>query len=129
MELPGLVVAVWLLLYVSTTSHATKGIDLSTSTPKTAFSCLKDQGYDFVVVRAYHSTGSPDSTATSTLASAHAAGISNTDVYLFPCPKCSKSATQQVTEMGEFTAAKWVHWGHAGQLATSHAHGAMSACY
>lgn len=102
MELPGLMVAVCLLLlYVLAPAHATKGVDLSTPTSKAAFSCLKGQGYEFVIVRAYLSSGRPDSAATATLASAQDAGIAYTDVYLFPCPKCSKSAAEQVREMGE----------------------------
>lgn len=83
-------------------SEATLGIDLSTSTSKTAFSCLKDQGYEFVIVRAYLSYGEPDRQASTTIANAKAAGFEYVDVYMFPCPKCSKSASEQVSEMGKF---------------------------
>ena len=82
-------------------ADATLGLDLSTSTSKTAFSCLKSQGYEFVIVRAYRSSGSPDSAASSTIYNAKAAGFNNIDVYMFPCPKCSKSAKDQVSEMGK----------------------------
>lgn len=82
-------------------SRATKGVDLSTATSKNAFSCLKDEGYDFVIVRAYRSYGVRDRNAASTIANARAAGFQYCDVYMFPCPKCIKSATDQVREMGE----------------------------
>ena len=80
--------------------NATKGVDLSTSTSSTAFICLKEDGYEFVIVRAYLSYGKPDSSAVSTIGNAHAAGFNLVDVYMFPCPKCSKSAKEQVLEMG-----------------------------
>ncbi len=94
-----LVVGAFLLI---SPSEATLGIDLSTSTSQTAFSCLKNQGYDFLIVRAYQSVGEPDRSASSTITNAKAAGFNNVDVYMFPCPKCSKSARDQVSEMGEF---------------------------
>lgn len=80
--------------------NAILGVDLSTPTSQSAFSCLKNQGYDFVIVRAYHSFGSPDKNAVISIANAKAAGISLVDVYMFPCPKCLKSAKDQVNEMG-----------------------------
>ena len=83
-------------------SEATLGVDLSTPTSKSAFSCLKSQGYDFVIVRAYLSYGQPDRSASTSIANAKAAGFENVDVYMFPCPKCNKSARDQVSEMGEF---------------------------
>lgn len=94
---------VWLLgpvCLLGPVVEATLGVDLSTSASKTAFSCLKDQGYDFVIVRAYQSIGQPDRAAPATIANAKAAGFNYVDVYMFPCPKCSKSARDQVSEMG-----------------------------
>ena len=46
-------------------------------------------------------TGDVDYNARTTIANARAGGIRYVDVYLFPCPKCSKSASEQVTEMGK----------------------------
>lgn len=80
---------------------ATKGVDLSTSASKSVFTCLKGEGYEFVIVRAYRSLGDPDPYAASNVANAKAAGIENADVYMFPCPKCNKSAKEQVDEMGK----------------------------
>ena len=53
-----------------------------------------------MIVRAYLSLGQPDKNAIRTMANAKEAGFTNIDVYLFPCPKCAKSASDQVDEMG-----------------------------
>ena len=45
--------------------------------------------------------GSPDSNAIHTIANARQAGIKYVDVYMFPSPHCSKSASEQVKEMGK----------------------------
>lgn len=82
-------------------TEGTRGVDLSTSTSRSAFSCLMQQGYEFVIVRAYCSYGKPDSAAVGTITNANSAGFSNADVYMFPCPKCPKSASEQVQEMGK----------------------------
>ena len=47
--------------------------------------------------------GSPDSNAIHTVANARAAGISYVDVYMFPSPRCSRSPSEQVGEMGKIT--------------------------
>ena len=83
--------------------RATLGVDLSTLTTSTAFKCLKNSGYEFVIVRGYQSYGQPDPNAIHTIANAREAGFKYIDVYMFPCPKCSKSASQQVEEMGTYT--------------------------
>ncbi len=83
-------------------ASGTLGIDVSVSTSVNAFECLKQDGYQFVIVRAYRSSGQPDGAASQTISNARKAGFEFVDVYLFPCPKCSKSASTQVNEMGEF---------------------------
>ncbi len=92
-------ISLYLLLPSAT---ATLGVDLSTSTSATSFSCLKQSGYDFVIVRAYLSYGKPDSSASSSIANARSAGINIIDIYMFPCPKCASSASEQVAEMGKY---------------------------
>ncbi len=82
--------------------ECTKGVDVSTSVSTSDLGCLKNDGYESIIVRAYRSLGSPDPDAVKTLANAQSAGIKYTDVYLFPCPKCSKSAALQVDEMGMY---------------------------
>ncbi len=93
-------IAVASLCVLAGLGDCTKGVDVSSYVSKTNWECLKGQGYEFVIVRAYRSIGSPDPNAVGTLSNARAAGFQYADVYLFPCPKCSKSASDQVTEMG-----------------------------
>ena len=80
---------------------ATMGIDVSTLVYPKDFECLKNAGYEFLIVRGYRSIGSPDPNAIHTIANAREAGFKYVDVYMFPCPKCGKSATAQVDEMGK----------------------------
>jgi hypothetical protein len=69
------------------------GIDLAGSFTTSTFTCLKNAGNTFAIVRAFHSYGSIDTTATASLTNAKSAGLS-TDIYMFPCR--GKSATAQV---------------------------------
>ena len=99
--------AAFLLLGVTSCGYltaATKGIDVSTLVYPDTFKCLKEQGYEFLIVRGYRSLGSPDPDAIHTIANAFQAGFKYVDVYMFPCPKCSKSASEQVREMGKSVA-------------------------
>jgi len=51
-------------------------------------------GITFAVVRAWESTGQPDSNVVSTAAAFHSAGFSNVDVYMFPCFNCGNGPSQ-----------------------------------
>ena len=62
-------------------------------------SCFKSYGYNWVAPRAYHSTGSVDTAACTTLKNAKSAGFTMRDVYMFPCPTCTKTAATQVSEL------------------------------
>ena len=42
-----------------------------------------------------------DNNASSTIANAWSGGMKDVNVYLFPCPLCDKSASDQVSEMGK----------------------------
>ena len=108
----------------STKTGGTFGVDLSTAFSKSNFECLKGQGFDFAIIRAYQSTGKltfintgstnpvsayflllffvgqTDPNAKYNIENARAAGISNIDVYMFPCPKCG-NPSGQVEDMGE----------------------------
>ena len=77
------------------------GIDVSRLVSKDSFKCLKNEGYDFLIVRAYRNNGQPDINATQTIANARRSGFKHIDVYMFPCPTCRKSAKEQVQEMGK----------------------------
>jgi len=89
------------LLFGLHLGEATQGIDVSQLVYPSDFKCLKEAGYDLVIVRAYQSLGHPDGNAIRTIANAREAGFQSIDVYLFPCPKCDKSASEQVDEMGK----------------------------
>ena len=96
-------VCAFLLLVMSSwcSTDATNGIDVSTLVYPKDFECLKNNSYEFLIVRGYRSYGTPDSDAIHTIANARQAGFKYIDVYMFPCPKCNKSASKQVDEMGK----------------------------
>lgn len=72
---------------------AANGIDIALATSASTFTCLKNQGNSFAIIRAYRSTGSLDPNANQNLQNARAAGLA-TEVYMFPCR--GKNATSQV---------------------------------
>ena len=57
------------------------------------YTCLKQQGYERAIIRAYHSYGAIDTDAPNNIKLSNAAGLA-TDVYMFPCR--GKNATTQV---------------------------------
>ena len=78
-------------------SFAKLGIDVSQPTSKSSFSCLRNNGYNtMVIVRCWKSTGSFDSNCPSTLKNAQSAGFStsNSDAYFYPCISCGDLAGQ-----------------------------------
>jgi hypothetical protein len=72
------------------------GVDVSQLFPTSAYQCLKNNGYSFVIPRAYYCYGAVDVHVVQTLQNARAAGMV-TDIYMFPCK--SKSASAQVDQM------------------------------
>lgn len=72
------------------------GIDIANPTSAATFTCLKNAGNTFAIVRAYRSSGTLDTNANTNLANARTAGLA-TDVYMFPCR--GKNATTQVNEL------------------------------
>eukprot|EP00731_Ephydatia_muelleri_P022679 Em0015g262a len=91
-------------------ANSTYGVDISSPISETTFSCLIGDGFTFAIVRAYESSGTPDKNAPATIANARAAGMKYVDVYLFPCPKCSKTASQQVEEMMQSLKVQITEW-------------------
>jgi hypothetical protein len=75
------------------------GIDVSTLTSSSTASCYVSSGYTFIIPRGYKSSGYVDTNVCGTLTNAQKAGIKHLDVYLFPCPTCSKSASTQMSEL------------------------------
>jgi len=93
------------------TSQATYGVDVSSPVSSSTFTCMRNAGYSFAIVRAYQSTGSPDPNVVATVRNAHAAGVPYVDVYMFPCPRCGKSAAAQVSEAITYLRSNSVSFG------------------
>jgi hypothetical protein len=72
-------------------ASATLGVDLSTASTTSDFSCMKGKGMSFAVPRAWCSYGGADSHGKTNVNNARSAGIPYVDVYMFPCR--SKSAS------------------------------------
>ena len=51
------------------------GVDLFAATSVSTFTCLKNSGNSFAIIRAFRSTGVPDSNANSNLQNAKTAGL------------------------------------------------------
>ncbi|VDL82329.1 unnamed protein product [Nippostrongylus brasiliensis] len=77
-------------------------VDLSVEANADAMRCLKKTGYSIVFVRGYDPSGEGqfDKNAAQTLHLANTANL-DTEVYMEPNPRSSKSATQQFTELYE----------------------------
>lgn len=72
------------------------GVDVSQLFSTSTYQCMKNNGYEFNIIRGYCSYGGIDHNAVQNLNNARAAGLI-TDIYMFPCR--GKSATAQVDEM------------------------------
>jgi len=72
------------------------GIDVSQLHSEEVLKCFVNQGYTFIVARAYKSYGAVDTNAIATLANAQKAGMQDTGVYFFPCVSQTKTAQAQV---------------------------------
>eukprot|EP00483_Globobulimina_turgida_P001272 UN01274 len=95
-------ISILLATMLTYTTNAYLGIDAAGSTISTSsYKCLRNGGYDFVITRAWYSTGSFDTLSVGNLANAQAAGYSvrNTSVYMFPCSSTANSATTQMNTM------------------------------
>ena len=75
---------------------AINGVDLYSPTSITTFTCLRNNGNSFAIIRAFRSTGAFDNNANNNLQNAKAAGLA-TDIYMFPCR--GKDATSQVNQL------------------------------
>lgn len=72
------------------------GVDVSQLFSTGTYQCMKNNGYEFAIIRGYCSYGGLDHNAVAGLNNARAAGLI-TDIYMFPCR--GKSASAQVDEM------------------------------
>ncbi len=60
----------------------------------TLWSCLKTRKVEFLTARAYRSYGAVDPNVLANIKNAHAAGIKQVDVYIFPCVQCGNPRRQ-----------------------------------
>ena len=82
--------------------NATKGVDVSDLLYNFDFKDFMEAGIDgFAIFQGYRSDGTVNRYAINDSIGAYEAGFDNFDVYLSPCPKCNKTASQQVQEMGK----------------------------
>ena len=91
------VAAAWMIAMAAVPLQATLGVDVSQLTSESSFRCLVSNGYHFAIARGFQSTGRVDPEVLSTLANAWAGGMSDVDVYMFPCPTCGDCAGQART--------------------------------
>jgi len=99
-----------LVLYWIYSCFATYGVDVSSPISVSAFQCLKNNGYDFAIVRCWQSNGVPDPNCPSTVANAWAAGMAHVDVYMFPCFGCG-NPSGQVADALQFIRSNGVRFG------------------
>jgi len=79
--------------------NAILGTDVATSVSASTWDCVKKAGFNFTIIRAWHSTGTADTAAPATVRAAKGAGM-ETDVYFFPCR--GKAANSQMDEFTSF---------------------------
>lgn len=65
-------------------ASAALGVDVSQLFTTSTYTCIKNAGYSFVVIRGYCSFGGLDRNAVQGLNNARSAGLA-TDIYMFPC--------------------------------------------
>lgn len=91
-----------------------RGFDLDGPVSGETLSCLAKEGRSFGIFRAWHSYGAYDTSACTNIASAHSASIKSVGVYMFPCPKCSTSASEQVAKMVSSLKSDGCSYGSTG---------------
>jgi hypothetical protein len=91
--------------------NATKGVDVADLLYNFDFKDFMEAGLDgFAIFQGYRSNGSVNEYAINNSIGAWEAGFDNFDVYLSPCPKCNKTASQQVQEMGGYKICAILLW-------------------
>lgn len=94
-----LVLSVFVSLGWATGFYAVDFIDAATVDD---LKCARNQNnISKVIIRAFRSTGQPDPLVVKSIYNAAAAGFQTSmiDVYLFPCPRCTHGAGDQVSAM------------------------------
>lgn len=91
-----IILSIILLCLFSSPCLSTLGVDVSQLFSSSTYTCIKNAGYHFLVIRGYDSYGAVDKNIIPNLNNARSAGFAP-DIYMFPCR--SKSATAQVDQM------------------------------
>jgi hypothetical protein len=82
------------------------GLDIADPASVTDYSCFSSSGFgDFTVPRGFRSTGAIDTNVCTNLKNAQSAGVKYRDVYMFPCPTCSSSASSQLSSLVSYLNA------------------------
>ena len=83
-------------------AYALKGIDVSVFLYNFDFKDYVLEGCsDFAIFQGYRNNGSVNLNLVNDSEESRTAGYNNFDMYMSPCPRCNKSASQQVLEMGK----------------------------
>jgi len=107
-------VAIFALVSILPASEAVSGVDVSQAVSQSAWTCLKNNGNQFGIVRIYRSFGSADPNAATTIKNARSAGIKYVDGYIFPCKKCGnpkgqvQKAVQNLKSNGAVIGQIWI---------------------
>ena len=72
-----------------------------------SMACLKNNGFSFAIFRAYRSYGIVDPNAKANIRGAHAGGINDVDVYIFPCFKCGNPEQQIIAMVNGLSGEKY----------------------
>jgi GH25 family lysozyme M1 (1,4-beta-N-acetylmuramidase) len=78
--------------------NGARGVDISAWAGQNTWSCLKNNGYSFAIVRNYEEACQVDPNGVHSVANAWAAGISHVDIYIYPSWTCGWSASNQVDQ-------------------------------
>jgi len=80
-------------LFIAVALCAT-GVDISDAVSLTDFQCLYQKSFTYAIVRYFRSTGQVDPNCAASVRNAHSAGLSNVDLYVFPCFSCGRGGNQ-----------------------------------
>ena len=111
-------------LLISVALGATYGIDMCTVHSVSSLQCFISNGFTFTIPRCWCSTGVWDSGCIQSVSNSHAAGMSRTDVYFFPCFSCGNVAGQVSTFWNTVVANQmdinWVWYDLEGEWSSSY---------
>jgi GH25 family lysozyme M1 (1,4-beta-N-acetylmuramidase) len=90
-----------ILITLTIVGFCSYGVDYSTLFQISQIECLAQSDIDFVIPRAFCSTGKLDINIKQNLENAWAGGMSHVDIYMFPCFPCNNPTEQAKTLISE----------------------------